>query len=152
MSMARPKPKVFLDTSALIAGIASSKGAAREILRLAEIGLIEAAVSRQVVVEADRNIGAKLPECLDDFRAYVGTLAPVLIEDPSAKEVKRYSLLIDPGDAPILAAALASKADYLVTWDIKHFITKGPRALARPKVMTPGEFLHEFRTLLDEGA
>jgi predicted nucleic acid-binding protein len=48
-------------------------------------------------------------------------------------------------------ALSAAKADYLVTWDIKHFITKGPRALARPKVMTPGVFLHEFRMLLGEG-
>ena len=150
--MAKPKPKVYLDASALIAGVASSKGAAREVLRLAEIGLIEAIVSRQVVVEADRNITAKLPEFLDDFRAYLETLAPILIEDPSARDVKRFSLLIDPGDAPILAAAAAAKADYLVTWDIKHFMTKGPRALSRPKVMTPGEFLHEFRALLNEGA
>ncbi len=148
--MARPKPRVFLDTSALIAGIASSKGAAREVLRLAEIGLIEAVVSRQVVVEADRNISAKLPECLDDVRSYVGTLAPVLIEDPPARAVKRFSSLIDPGDAPILAAASAAKADYLVTWDIKHFLTEKTRSLANPKVMTPGEFLYEFRTLLNE--
>jgi hypothetical protein len=105
-----------------------------------------------VVVEADRNIAANLPECLDDFRACVGTLAPVFIEDPPAREVKRYSLFINPGDSPILAAASAAKADYLVTWDIKHLITKGPLAPARPKVMTPGEFLHEYRTLLDEGA
>ncbi len=33
--MARPMPKVFLDTSAFIAGVV-----AREVLRLAEIGLI----------------------------------------------------------------------------------------------------------------
>ncbi len=94
----------------------------------------------------------KLPECLDDFRAYVETLAPVLIEDPSARDVKRFSLLIDPSDAPILAAASAARADYLVTWDRKHFMTKGPRALSRPKVMTPGEFLQEFRTLLKDEA
>lgn len=148
--MVSPKPKVFLDTSALIAGIASSKGAARELLRLAEIGLIEILVSRQVIVEADRNISAKLPECLNDFRAYLGTLAPVLVNDPPARAVKPYSSLIHPDDAPILAAAVAAKAGYLVTWDQKHFMTKGPRALVRPKVMTPGEFLHEFRILMDD--
>ena len=148
--MRKPRPKVFLDSSALIAGIASSKGAAREILRLAEIGLIEAIVSRQVVVEADRNITAKLPECLDDFRNYLETLAPVLAADPSHRDILRFSLLIQPHDAPILAAAVVAQADYLVTWDQKHFMTKGPRALARPKVMNPGEFLHEFRQLLHE--
>jgi len=148
--MRKPRPKVFLDSSALIAGIASSKGAAREILRLAEIGLIEIVVSRQVVVEVDRNITAKLPECLDDFRNYLETLAPVLVADPSPKEILRYSTLIQPHDAPILAAAVAAQTDYLVTWDQKHLMTTGPRALARPKVMNPGEFLHEFRQLLHE--
>jgi predicted nucleic acid-binding protein len=148
--MRKPRSKVFLDSSALIAGIASSKGAAREILRLAEIGLIEIIVSRQVVVEADRNITAKLPECLDDFRNYLETLAPVLVPDPSPKEILRFSALIEPHDAPILAAAVAAQADYLVSWDQKHFMTTGPRALARPKVMNPGEFLHEFRQLLHE--
>lgn len=148
--MRKPKPKVFLDSSALIAGIASSKGAAREILRLAEIGLIEIIVSRQAVVEADRNISAKLPECLDDFRNYLETLAPVLAKDPAPRDILRFSSLIQPHDAPILAAAVAAQADYLVTWDQKHFMTKGPRALGRPKVMDPGEFLHEFRQLLHE--
>jgi len=148
--MPKPRSKVFLDTSALIAGIASSKGAAREILRLAEIGLVEILVSRQVVVEADRNITAKLPECLDDFRNYLETLAPVLFADPSPRDILRFSSLIQPHDAPILAAAVAARADYLVTWDQKHFMTTGPRALARPKVMNPGEFLHEFRQLLPE--
>ncbi len=148
--MRKPRPKVFLDSSALIAGIASSKGAAREILRLAEIGLIEIIVSRQVVVEVDRNITAKLPECLDDFRNYLQTLAPVLTADPSQRDILRYSSLIQPHDAPILAAAVAAQADYLVTWDQKHFMTKGPRALDRPKVMNPGDFLHEFRQLLHE--
>jgi predicted nucleic acid-binding protein len=148
--MPKPRLKVFLDSSSLIAGIASSKGAAREILRLAEIGLVELVVSRQVVVEADRNITAKLPECLDDFRNYLETLAPVLVADPSQREIQRSSSLIPPHDAPILAAAIAAQADYLVTWDQKHFMTSGPRALGRPKVMNPGEFLHEFRQLLHE--
>jgi len=148
--MQKPRPKVFLDSSALIAGIASSKGAAREILRLAEIGLIEIIVSRQVVVETDRNITAKLPECLNDFRNYLETLAPMLVADPSQRAILRFSSLIQRHDAPILAAAVAAQADYLVSWDQKHFMTTGPRALARPKVMNPGEFLHEFRQLLHE--
>ena len=148
--MAKPKPKVFLDSSALIAGIASSKGAAREVLRLAEIGLIDVFISRQVIVEVDRNIAAKLPECLNDFRNYLETLVPILVADPSRRDILRFSTLIKPHDAPILAAAVMSEADYLVTWDQKHFMTTGPRALDRPKVMDPGEFLHEFRRVLHE--
>ena len=61
--MQKQRPKVFLDTSALIAGIASSRGAARAVLQLSEIGLIELIVSRQVIVEADRNIEESCPRC-----------------------------------------------------------------------------------------
>jgi predicted nucleic acid-binding protein len=73
--MRKQRPKVFLDTSALIAGIASSGGAARAVLQLAEIGLIEVIVSRQVIVEADRNIEEKLPEMLNEYRGFIELLA-----------------------------------------------------------------------------
>jgi predicted nucleic acid-binding protein len=148
--MEKPRLKVFLDTSALIAGIASSKGAAREALRLAEIGLIEVFVSRQVIVEADRNIEAKLPEVLNEYRSFVDLLAPVLIDDPSPKEVKKYSSLINSDDAPILAAAISSGADYLITWDKKHFIKKDIPLASDLKIVTPGEFLKYFREYIED--
>jgi len=53
--------KVFLDTSALIAGIVSATGAAREVLRLCEAGVVKPLVSRQVLTEADRNLSANCP-------------------------------------------------------------------------------------------
>jgi len=134
-----------LDTSALIAGIASSKGAARELLQLAELGLIEIFISRQVIVEADRNMEAKLPEMLNGYRAFIKLLAPVLVEDPLPKEIKKCSLVINSDDAPILAAALSSEANYLVTWDKKHFIKKNIRTGSDLKIATPGEFLLYFR-------
>ncbi|MBI5199789.1 MAG: PIN domain-containing protein, partial [Nitrospirae bacterium] len=88
--MPKQRPKVFLDTSALIAGIASSRGAARAVLQLAEIGLIEVFVSRQVIVEADRNIEEKLPEMLDEYREFIKLLAPVLVDDPHQKDIAKY--------------------------------------------------------------
>jgi putative PIN family toxin of toxin-antitoxin system len=148
--MGRARLKVFLDTSALIAGIASSKGAAREVLRLAETGLIEIYVSRQVIVEADRNIEAKLPEMLDEYRKYIKTLSPKLTDDPTHKEVKKYYSVINADDAPILAAAVSSKADCLVTWDKRHFMKKDIRTGSDLKIFTPGEFLRFFRECIED--
>lgn len=142
--------KVFLDTSALIAGIASSKGSAREALRLAEAGLIDVFVSRQVVVEADRNIEAKLPELIKEYRAFMKVFEPVLVDDPSVKEIKKFLRFINPGDAPILAAAVSSGADYLITWDKKHFITPKVKSYAGIKIITPGDFLKEFLEDIEE--
>ncbi len=147
--MEKPSLNIFLDTSALIAGIASSKGAAREVLRLAEIGMVKIYVSKQVIVEADRNIEAKLPELLKEYRAFVNALAPVLVDDPDMKDFNRYSSVINSDDAPILAAAVSSGVHYLVTWDKKHFIKKDIRLASPLKIVTPGEFLKYFREYIE---
>ncbi len=146
--MQKQRPKVFIDTSALIAGIASSKGAARAVLQLAEIGLIELIVSRQVIVEADRNIEDKLPEMLNEYRKFIELIAPVLVDDPSHKEVAKYLAVINSDDAPILASAVATGADFLITWDRRHFIGKNIRVHSNLKIVTPGEFLKHFRSYI----
>jgi len=147
--MRKQRPKVFLDTSALIAGVASSRGAARAVLQLAEIGLIEVVVSRQVIVEADRNIEEKLPEMLNEYREFIELLAPVLIDDPRQKDVERFLKVINYDDAPILASAVSSGADFLITWDRKHFIGKDIHTHSNLKIVTPGEFLRHFREYVE---
>jgi len=147
--MQKQRPKVFLDTSALIAGIASSKGAARAVLQLAEIALIELIVSRQVIVEADRNIEEKLPEMLNEYRKFIELLAPVLVDDPLQKDIAKYLTVINSDDAPILASAVISGADFLVTWDRRHFIGKKIRIDSNLKIVTPGEFLKHFRKYVE---
>jgi predicted nucleic acid-binding protein len=147
--MRKQRLKVFLDTSALIAGVASSRGAARAVLQLAEIGLIEVIVSRQVIVEADRNIEEKLPKMLDDYREFMELLSPVLIDDPHQKDVERFLKVINYDDAPILASAVGSGADFLITWDRKHFIGKNIHIHSNLKIVTPGEFLKYFREYVE---
>jgi predicted nucleic acid-binding protein len=143
--MQKQKLKAFLDTSALIAGIASSRGAARAVLQLAEMGLIEVVISRQVIVEADRNIEEKLPEILNEYREFINKLGLVLIDDPSQNDFERYLKVINYDDAPILASAVGSGADFLITWDRKHFIGKDMHIHSSVKIVTPGEFLKYFR-------
>ena len=144
--MGKKKLKAFLDTSALIAGIASSsKGAARAVLQLAEVSLIEVIVSKQVIVEADRNIEEKIPEVLNEYREFIRTLSPIYVDDPSQKEYEKFCKVINPDDAPILASAIGSGADFLVTWDKKHFMHKDVQTYSNLKIVTPGEFLKHFR-------
>jgi predicted nucleic acid-binding protein len=142
--------RVFIDTSALAAGIASSKGAAREVLRMAEAGIIELLVSEQVVVELDRVFAAKFGHLADEHRRYLSRLAPEMVEDPSLAEVRRLAAVIDPGDAGILAAAAQAKADWLLTWDKKHFLNSRVKTAVSCRVADPGEFLAAFRVWLIE--
>ncbi len=72
--------RIFLDTSALLAGLISAKGAAREILSGGEMRLFEILVSSQVLLEADRNIENKFPRLLLGYRAYMRSCEPTLVE------------------------------------------------------------------------
>lgn len=140
--------KVFLDTSALIAGIVSTIGAAREVLRLCEAGVVEPLVSRQVLTEADRNLSEKLPVLVQDYRSFIQRMSPTLVDEPSKKAVGEAAQVIHHKDAPILAAAISGEADYLITWNTKHFHKPSVMTTVRFKIMTPGEFLKEFRRFL----
>ena len=142
--------KVFLYTSALIAGVVSPTGAAREVLRLGEARVVDLVVSRQVITEADRNLSAKLPDVLPDYRALLIQLAPLIVEDPPPHVVKEATRVIHQKDAPILAAAREAEVDYLVSWNTRHFQTGAVRAFVRFPVVTPGEFLKDFRRLLPD--
>jgi predicted nucleic acid-binding protein len=140
--------RVFLDTSALIAGAVSPTGAAREVLRLAEARLIELVVSRQVLTEADRNLAAKLPAFLEEYHLLLRHLDPVIVDDPAPEAVREAGHVIHRSDAPILAAAKQAAADYLVTWNTRDFLAAKVRTWVPFPVMTPGEFLRAFREAL----
>jgi predicted nucleic acid-binding protein len=144
--------RIFLDTSALIAGIIPPTGAAREVLRLCEAGVVELLVSRQVLVEADRNLSTKLPALIPDYRSLVRRMSPTLGKDPTPEEVKQAARIIHHKDAPILAAAINGKVDYLITWNTKHFHKQAVTRAVRFTIATPGEFLEGFRRWLSNEA
>ena len=59
--------------------------------------------------------------------------------------IRAAEAIIDPDDAPILAAAKQAHVDYLVTLNTKHFLTPKARAFFSALLVTPGEFLLAFR-------
>lgn len=148
--MERRRWRVFLDTSALIAGLLSPTGSAHEVLRLCEAGVVELILSRQVLVEADRNLTAKLPGLLDAYQLFLRQLSPHIVEDPNPDAVKEAARVIHRHDAPILVAAMNAQVDFLVTWNTRHFHKPAVRVFAGFPVVTPAEFLTEFRRSLFE--
>lgn len=140
----KPTVRVFIDTSVLIAGLASETGASSAVLDLCEAGVIEMSISRQVLVEADRNFSAKLPRLVEHFRRFIRELAPLMVEDPPLELVRAAAALVNLKDAPILAAAQRARADYLITLDKKHFLKAREKVQLSPPVVTPEEFLRDF--------
>jgi putative PIN family toxin of toxin-antitoxin system len=137
--------RVFLDTSVWVAGIASEKGAAREILRLAEAGLLDVTISERVLVELDRVMNAKLPGLVREVRSFLAVVRPRAVDDPPERECRAYRNILEEGDASILAAAEREKVNYLVTWDRRDFLKGNLQKLVTCRIVDPGEFLREFR-------
>ncbi len=148
--MERRRWAVFLDTSALIAGIISPTGAAHELLRLCEARVVDLVISRQVLTKADRNLSDKLPALVPEYRDLLRHLSPRVIEDPVTEEIERAIEIINRKDAPILAAARKAGVDYLVTWSTRHFHKKSVQDHVACKIVIPGKFLKDFRRAIAE--
>ena len=140
-----PKPRVFIDSDVLFAGAASASehGASLVVLRMAEITLIDAVVSEQVIVEVERNLAGYLPGALPAFRQLVGRCLRI-VTVPTAADLAVCHGLADPKDAPILAAAVREACPWLVTFNVRHF-QPGHRSVT---VLRPGEFVQQVRALL----
>jgi len=146
MATQRPRrPRVFVDAGVLFAGAASPSehGASLVVLRLAEITLIEAVTSEQVIVEAERNLAAKLPPGLPAFHFIVHRCLRV-VADPERAELEPYAGLADAKDLPILVATLREGCPWLVTFNLRDYHPGHPDVTVLP----PGEFVLRVRDLL----
>ena len=88
--MAFPQYRIFFDTSAYIAALVSSEGAARELVRLAEGGIIRMVVSEEVIIETDRVLAKKFPELVQESRRLWKELAPEIAPNPAADQIKPF--------------------------------------------------------------
>jgi predicted nucleic acid-binding protein len=138
-------PRVFVDADVLFAGAAApgQHGASLVVLRMAEITLVEAVTSRQVVDEAERNLQGKLPKMLPVFGLIVSRCLSV-VPDPKRADLVPHAGLADPKDLPILVAAVREKCPWLITFNVRHY-RPGHENVT---VLRPGEFVSRMRDLL----
>jgi predicted nucleic acid-binding protein len=143
---------LFLDSSALFSSAASARGGARALLVLGETGRVELTISLQVAIETERALARKAPQAIGVLRQLLQAAKIKIVADPPADVVERYTkLIVHRADRPILAAAVLSRADYLVTLNRKHFIDDPQIALKSGLLIgTPGAALEWVRRRLTE--
>jgi hypothetical protein len=117
---------------------------------MAEIGLFKLIVSRQVLDECDRNLRQKLPAALPILAELLAAIGPEIVPDPPPEETIRWATIIEPKDAPILAAAVQASPDRLLTLNTKDF-TAEVAAKSRLTIQTPGEFVGNIRKIIAHG-
>ena len=139
------KLKIFIDSDLLFAGAASpgEHSASLVVLQMAEINLVDAVASEQVIAECERILGQKLAHKLPEMRLLVSRCLHV-IPDPQPEDLDTHKGIADPKDLPILVAALGQDCRYLVTFNVRHY-QPGHQNVA---VLRPGEFVSRVRDLL----
>ncbi|MBL8092042.1 MAG: PIN domain-containing protein [Anaerolineales bacterium] len=145
------KLNIFLDSSALIAGVISESGAAHALLQLGETEDILLTISELVFNETTRSVARKSPDNLEDVQKEIKKAKIKIVKDPTHAEIQANLYLIeDPDDVPILLAAVKAKVDYLATHDKKHFLND-PKVEERAgiKIGTPRDVLNWIRENLN---
>lgn len=123
--MAIPQYRMFFDTSAYIAALISPKGAAGELVRLVEAGVLRMVVSQEIIIEADRVLSAKFPELIQENRRLWKYLAPEL------------------------CSAQIAKVSAFVTWNTRDFMLQHVSALVNFPIVVPADGLKLFRKWIE---
>jgi predicted nucleic acid-binding protein len=139
-------PRLFFDTSVLVAAAASQEGGSALLLKLCSQGRAKALVTRLILREAERNIMGKLSEeTLLRYYRLLGVLDPELVPLPSPKAIGTAGELVTAKDAHVLAGAPEGQATHLITLDRKHLLLEQVRHQAMPIIIcTPGDYLQEL--------
>jgi predicted nucleic acid-binding protein len=140
--MVLKKPRIFLDTSVIFAGVLSSTGGARKLFLLAEAGIIKLVVGPTVLKGCEEVIRRKTPDSLPvlarllDAAPAETASAPTRRHIASARSYVRYS-----PDAQVLAEAIAANPDWFVTHDRAHFLKARTEIHVPFQVGSPGDLI-----------
>lgn len=130
--------RLFLDANVLFSAAHNPDGNCRALFLLARSARNQLVSSRYAIEEAMRNLSLKYPERLADLERLTLELAVASEPVPAAAEAAAARGL-PPEDAPILAAAIQSKAGALVTGDRRHFGRLYGKVIGGVRIMTPTE-------------
>jgi predicted nucleic acid-binding protein len=135
--------RLFLDANVIFTAAHNPNGRSSALFALASVGACALLTSAHTAEEARRNIRLKYPSMLGrlDELMQVVTLQPEAAPSDVAWALDQK---LPPNDAPVLAVAVRSGADVLVTGDRIHFGHLFGRRVRGLRVMTPAEALAEI--------
>jgi len=140
----RRRCKVFLDSNVLLSGLFSDRGAPRIILDLLALDLpiLAGATGRYNLMEVERNLKKKMPKALPVYHSYLPKLGLEVVALPTQDTVRSMAGVIAEKDIPVLASAIACRAEYLITGDKKDFARlKKVQQRYKLTIVSPSEFV-----------
>ena len=144
--------RLFLDSNVLTGGIVSTWGldkatlslCAAKVCKLVLAEVVRDEVEENLLLHAERLPSLDADQLIEDYRRLIKLTNPELVPYPNKHLVtSSRNLIRHEADVPVLLSAIASKPDWLLTHNTKHF-TKAVAQRTSLRIATPAEF---FRTL-----
>ncbi len=127
--------KVIVDTNILISAILFPNGKVAEVFSYL-IKTHDLIISSYAIEECEKVFETKFPMKMNCLKEFFVDLSYELFQTPSKIDSKEYPEIRDAKDLPILASAIESDADILITGD-KHF---DDIKIHRPLIFTPNQY------------
>lgn len=152
----QPRIRLFLDSNVLTGGILSKWGLGKAALslcasRLCRLVLAEVVrdeVEQNLLLQAERLANLEADELVEQYQRLIKLTSPEMVPYPDTALVRRSRGLIrHESDVPVLLSAIASKPDWLLTHNTKHF-TKAVAKRTGLRIATPAEFFRTLSSLL----
>lgn len=140
--------RVFFNASVILAGFYSPTGGSAKLLKWQKQKIITGVISEIVLDEVVRR-SVKIGLTPERAKQLTVSHFPKIAQAPLAKLVaKQKQIIVDHGDAHLLASSIQIKADYLVSLDKKHILSlKGK--VKKFKIVSPKELI-ELLSLVKE--
>ncbi|MDQ2923962.1 MAG: PIN domain-containing protein [Acidobacteriota bacterium] len=133
--------RIYLDANVLISASLSIDSQFLDFWRMRQVRPITSAYA---VEESRRHLRTDQVARLQELLTHTE-----ISDEPGTFLIPNGVALIEK-DRPILAAAIFSRADYLITGDKRHFQHLFNTSVARVRIISPGDFLrlHKDRIIL----
>ena len=147
--------RLFLDSNVLTGGIVSHWGLDKATLSLCAAKVCKLVLAEVVRDEVEENLffhaqrlrSLDAEQLIEDYRHLIKLTNPELVPYPDKDLVHSNRHLIrHEADVPVLLSATASKPDWLLTHNTKHF-TKAVAQRTSLRIATPAEFFRALSAL-----
>ncbi len=137
--------KVFVDSDVVVSAIISSEGVSHLLLHTQEINPVISSVSHKELSIVLKRLNLKVNK-LDDLLNK--SLQKIALHDTVQElKIKYGKYVLDQNDAHIVAGASLAKAEFLITYNVRHFKIDKIKEDLNIIILTPGMLLQHLRSV-----
>lgn len=136
---------VFLDSNILLEGMRSRWGLSKAVLSLCAARIHQLVLAQHVIKEVEGALlevmrGEEADELLADYFTFIDKARPIIVPLAATHEIEAASRIIRHlNDAPVLAAAINARPDWLLSNNTEHFTSTVAQRTGL-RIATPYEF------------